>query len=826
MRGSGWVLPGLAALLWLAAVGYPALALGPVLLASPAADSSVRMHSAGAVLATSLGWALAVAVGAVLVGWAPGRLLGRVLPRRGYLAVAALMLAPICLPSYVVFYAWWQSWPPDTALHEWAVTAGRLGLVKMLVLYLGLLCWSWPLVAWCTAGAVAADPAQRQEMLRLDGAGPLVRLTGRLRADARGLAIGGLIVFLFVLNNTSSFDIAQIYTFGFELVALDQLAAGPRALMAAGAPAIAIGIAGALAIWLLLGRGRAEPATRPGPVSVGAAVATAVVWTISAAVPMMLFAANLSARASASTFLSLYGADLANTIGVALIGGLVAAVAAVGLAATWQDHRRWVRRAGDVQAVGWLVAAVVPGVVVAVAGEAAWNRPGLDALVYHTPAILVLGYLARYAFVGALLARWMTLAEPRVLGDLRRLDGAVSLAGWLRATWPSALAVAGASFAVVAALSMSELAVTSRLQPRGFATIAQAVLHAVHYQRPDTVMLATIVLIGVGLAAGFLALGAWWPLRRWGARVAIAAVLCVVGPGAGCRQMDPDDVPPLKVRTIFGGPGRSLGQFQYPRGVAVDAERKLVYVVDKTARVQRFDFDGKPRRQWRMPAWDNGKPTGLGVSPEGHVVVADTHYHRVIVYDADGNELLRFGRYGQGPGEFIYPTDVAFGPEGHFYVSEYGGNERVGVFTAAGEFLFSFGGPGAEVGRYNRPQALAFSADFTELYIADACNHRIVVTDPQGTPLRVLGGPGRGPGRLAYPYDVMVLRDGSLLVCEFGNNRLQRLSPEGECLGLYGRLGTDEGELQYPWGVDGTEDAIFVVDSGNNRVQVVGGGDM
>jgi DNA-binding beta-propeller fold protein YncE len=822
MRRSGWLLPGLAAAVWVAAVGFPAIALLPALLPEP--DPSAEIRSAGALLLTSSLWAIAVALGAVIVGWAPGRLLGRALPRRGYLVVAALMLAPVCLPAYVVFYAWWQSWPADSALHRWALAHGWLPAIKALTLYLGLLCWSWPLVAWCVAGSVLADPAEREELLRLDGAGLLVRLAERLRADSRGLAIGGLIVFLFVLNNSTSFDIAQIYTFGYELIALDQLQAGPRVLMTAAAPAIAIAVIGAVAIWMLLGRGPAEAAVRPGPVSRSAAVTTAVIWIGSAGVPVALFAGNLSVEADVSAFVRLYGRDLANTVVVAATCGLLGALVAVGLAATWQDHRRWVRRAGDIQAVGWMLAAVVPGIVVGVACEAAWNHPGLENMVYNTPVVLVLGYLARFAFVGALLGRWMTRNEPRVLGDLRRLDRAETLAGMLRATWPAVLAVGGATGAVVAVLSMSELAVTARLQPRGFATIAQGVLHAVHYQRPDTVLLATLGLIGVGLAAGSLAVGAWWPLRRWGGRtVVLLGCVAALGAGAGCGQTDPDDVAPLRTRSVFGASGRSLGQFHYPRGIAVDHDRRLVYVVDKTARVQRYGFDGEPQLQWRMPQWDNGKPTGLGVSPDGRVFVADTHYHRVIAYDGEGRELMRFGRYGSGPGEFIYPTDVAFGPEGRVYVSEYGGNERVGVFSAEGKFLFSFGGPGSGVGQFQRPQAMAFSADLGELYIADACNHRIVVTDPEGRPQRALGGPGRGAGLLAYPYDVMVLEDGTLLVSEFGNNRLQRFSTGGQCLGLYGRVGSGEGELRYPWGVDGTNEKIFVLDSGNNRVQVIGG---
>ena len=818
MRRSGWVLPAVALALWLSAVGYPLLAVTAALVPEP--GPAVGIHGVWELLGVSFAWAAAVAAGAVVVGWAPGRFLGKALPRRGWLPVAALMLAPVCVPAYAVFYPWWQSWPPDSALYEWAVENGHIRLLKGLTLYVGLLCWSWPLVAWCTAGAVAATPAHREELLRLDGAGVMARLLDRARTDGVGLALGGLLVFLLVFNNTSSFDIAGIYTFGFELVALGQLGAGPGAMMASAAPAVVLSLAGALGVWFLIGRTRSELAVRTRPLGVGAGVATASIWLVSTVVPVVLFARGLTVRADIGTFSSLYGADIARTLGVAAAGGLAAALVAVGLGATWQDHRPWVRRLGDVQAVGWLLTALCPGIIVGLACEAAYNRPGLDGAIYNTPLILVLGYAARFAFVGALLGRWLALAEPRRLADLRRLDGAQDLGGFLRSSWPTILAGGGAAFAIAGVLSMSELAVTARLQPSGFATIGQAVLHAVHYQRPDTVLLATLGLVGAGLAAGFIVACAWWPLRRSSRRLAAGALalLLVV---SGCGQGE--GARPLETRYTFGSPGLSMGQFQYPRGIAVDHERRLVYVVDKSARVQKWDFDGRPQLQWRMPQWANGKPTGLGVAPDGRVFVADTHYHRVIAYDGEGRELMRFGRYGSGPGEFIYPTDVAFGPRGRIYVSEYGGNERVNVFSAEGEFLFSFGSEGAEVGQYQRPQGLAFSRDLGELYIADAVNHRIVVVNPQGEPLRVFGQPGRGPGQLAYPYDVAVLDDGTLLVCEFGNNRVQHFDPEGECLGLHGRVGTGDGELRYPWGVDVSGKAIFVLDSGNNRVQVLKG---
>ncbi len=818
MRGSGWALPAIAFLAWLAAVGVPAAAL---LLS--AAGTSGPVEAAGAtamtkLLATSAAWACAAAIGAMLAGWIPGRLLGRAIRGGGYVPLAALMLAPICLPAYVIFYAWWQAWPAGSALHEWAVAAGTLGAVKAATLALGLVCWSWPLVAWCVAASASASSVRRGELLLLDGAGPLLRAADRLRADGHGLALGGLIVFLLVLSDTTSFDIAQISTFGSELAAIDALGAGPGRMLAASLPATIVAAAGAAGVWMLLRRREPEAPLRSGRPGPGAAIFTGALLVTSAIVPIALFARGLSGHSSFGTFVRLYGADLGNTLALALACGGAAALVAAGLAATWQDHRPWVRAFGNVQAVGYLVAGLVPGPLVAEACEAAYNRPGLDGALYTTPVILVLGSLARYGFIAVFLARWVTVTEPRQLADLRRLDGAMNLAGYLQSAWPRLLAAAGAAAAVVGVLSMGERAVPARLAPAGFAVIARAVLNAVHYQRPDTVLMATVLLMALGLGAGLAAAAAWAPLRRWRpAALLLPGLLCAL-PGCGGAPQEGDALP---ARATFGSPGLSLGQFNYPRGIAVDAERGFVYVVDKTARVQRFGTDGVPQLQWRMPEWANGKPVGLGVAPDGRVFVADTHYHRVIAHDGTGRELMRFGSYGQGPGQFIYPTDVAFGPHERIYVSEYGGNERVNVFDGAGGFLFSFGSPGPDAGQFNRPQAMAFNAALTELFVADACNHRVVVVTPDGEVLRVIGGPGRGPGQLAYPYDVMVLDDGSLLVCEFGNNRIQRFSSDGRSLGTLGRIGARPGELQYPWGVDGTADDIFVLDSGNNRVQVI-----
>jgi DNA-binding beta-propeller fold protein YncE len=74
---------------------------------------------------------------------------------------------------------------------------------------------------------------------------------------------------------------------------------------------------------------------------------------------------------------------------------------------------------------------------------------------------------------------------------------------------------------------------------------------------------------------------------------------------------------------------------------------------------------------------------------------------------------------------------------------------------------------------------------------------------------------------LRYPYDLALMGDGTIVVCEYGNNRIQLFRPDGKSLGVYGRAGREPGELAYPWGVavDGRGRG-FIVDAGNNRIQI------
>jgi len=334
---------------------------------------------------------------------------------------------------------------------------------------------------------------------------------------------------------------------------------------------------------------------------------------------------------------------------------------------------------------------------------------------------------------------------------------------------------------------------------------------------------------------------------RRGSRGGFVPACLVVAALAACAEHDPEHAADFDVLARFGEVGRSPGQFVKPR--AIDADARSLYVVDMTARVQRLDPDsGRCTAWWQLPDFEFGRPVGLSVGPwvDGSTVlyVPETHYFRVSVFrlpDAMGHPpdlLLRFGEYGEGPGQFIFPTDVAVlpTPDGtrveRLYVAEYGGHDRVSAFDPEGRFLFAFGAFGPEgVGDdpagiyFNRPQSIAIDRARRELIVCDAANHRLGRFTLGGDLLAWIGSPdsaGDAPGRFKYPYGLALPGDGTALVCEYGNGRIQRIDLEtGRSLGLFGRSGRGDAQAASPWGVALIGRRLFVLDSGHSRVLTI-----
>jgi len=300
-----------------------------------------------------------------------------------------------------------------------------------------------------------------------------------------------------------------------------------------------------------------------------------------------------------------------------------------------------------------------------------------------------------------------------------------------------------------------------------------------------------------------------------------ARSLLALGPLVLLGGCDTDRTNIGHLESIWGRRGISDGRLQKPRAMTIDEHDRL-YLVDMTARIQVFTTSGEFLHGWRTPVHESGRPVGLGIGRQGHVLVADTHYYRLLVYSPEGRLLLTIGgTCGQKPGEFGLVTDAVQDRQGNYYIGEYGEYDRIQKFTSDGRFLLAWGGHGSDPGQLMRPQGLEIDEE-DHIWVADSCNHRIQVFDGRGKLLDCWGTPGGEPSQLYYPYGLALAPDRTVYVCEYGNHRVQKFTRDGRSLGCWGTHGRGEGQLHNPWGL--TRDSrgrIYVLDTNNHRVQCV-----
>ena len=66
-----------------------------------------------------------------------------------------------------------------------------------------------------------------------------------------------------------------------------------------------------------------------------------------------------------------------------------------------------------------------------------------------------------------------------------------------------------------------------------------------------------------------------------------------------------------------------------------------------------------------------GRPNGLAVDGDGNIWIAEAMLRQLICIDPLGNEICRLGG-DDANGPFLFPNDLAFGPDGHLYMTDSG----------------------------------------------------------------------------------------------------------------------------------------------------------
>ena len=218
-------------------------------------------------------------------------------------------------------------------------------------------------------------------------------------------------------------------------------------------------------------------------------------------------------------------------------------------------------------------------------------------------------------------------------------------------------------------------------------------------------------------------------------------------------------------------------------------------------------------------------PVSVTTGPDGMLYVANRANPnqpdgvRITRCTKDGEFIDQFGSWGEGPGEFIWVTAIAFSPQGELYLADEN-NHRISVFDADRQFVRAFGEQGSGPAEFDRPSGLAFGPN-GNLYVVDTLNHRIQVLTLDGKFVREWGGLGDGEGQLNMPWGIAIDRQGNVYITDWRNDRVQKFDGGGHFLMSFGSSGDGEGQFNRPNGIAvDPEGHIYVCDWMNDRVQV------
>ena len=210
------------------------------------------------------------------------------------------------------------------------------------------------------------------------------------------------------------------------------------------------------------------------------------------------------------------------------------------------------------------------------------------------------------------------------------------------------------------------------------------------------------------------------------------------------------------------------GKTRFESPVAVARRGSMVYVADSgLGKVLAFELGGQLKFEITR---ELERPAGLAFLGE-RLYIADPPRHQIVICDARGGFLSKFGQRGGGPGEFNFPTHLAAAPGNRLLVTD-SLNRRIQVFSDAGQFERVIGSPGDGPGRFNRPKGVAADS-FGHIYVVDALFDNVQVFDQQGRLLLPWGEPGPDPGQFWLPNGIVISPDNEIYVADSYNHRVQ-----------------------------------------------------
>jgi DNA-binding beta-propeller fold protein YncE len=179
--------------------------------------------------------------------------------------------------------------------------------------------------------------------------------------------------------------------------------------------------------------------------------------------------------------------------------------------------------------------------------------------------------------------------------------------------------------------------------------------------------------------------------------------------------------------------------YNQPHAVDLDSSGNLYTMDTVNQRVVETQPDGSTVRACGQrgfgQAGDFNWPRGVAVDQaSGNIWIADTKQNDVQVIQADCTPLLRIQNPKNPLETFSAPSSLAFrDSDGTIWLADTGNNRVVSFDAATGQPVASFGGRGSGAGDFNSPSGVAVDPTTGRIVVADTANSRLVeLTDTGG----------------------------------------------------------------------------------------------
>ena len=215
--------------------------------------------------------------------------------------------------------------------------------------------------------------------------------------------------------------------------------------------------------------------------------------------------------------------------------------------------------------------------------------------------------------------------------------------------------------------------------------------------------------------------------------------------------------------------------------------------------------------------------------PEKHVWVIDDQLHVIYRFTYEGelvHTLGELGIRGRGPNNFDRPTDIAWLPDGTYFVSDGYGGTRVAKFDADDKFSMDWGSPAEDranpgPSEFNAPHSIVVSAD-RRVFVVDRGHQRMQVFDEDGNfqDAWPLGSPYWPANINTLVVNHIITEDQFIWAGDTGTNRILKFDLDGKFLYSWGAPGGQPGRLACPHGLSTDQEGnLYVADCFAGRVQ-------